>query len=105
MASLIPSTTRSPRPAYRRLVPPSTRMTSARRAPELSAMRRMLSCWPMAHPLRAIGLFRPLHDLDYPPPNRLRERPGLHDAHRVADLGVVLVSRLHGLGPRHLLAI
>src|SRR5688572_22709172 len=44
----------SPRPAYRRRVPPSTRMTSARLAPELSATRTMLSCWIMAaSPYRA----------------------------------------------------
>src|SRR5439155_633362 len=30
-----------------RLLPPSTRITSARRAPELSAIRRIDSCWTM----------------------------------------------------------
>src|SRR6185312_2656799 len=90
MASLMATTTVSPRPAYRRLLPPSTRMTSALRAPELSAMRRMLSCWTM--------LLRPLHDLRNPPIHGLRQRPRFHDPHRIARLGAVLVARLHLLG-------
>src|SRR5438876_3063989 len=44
-ASLIATTTTSPRPAYRRLLPPSTRITSALRAPELSAILTIDSCW------------------------------------------------------------
>src|SRR5918997_6746102 len=91
------TTTVSPRPAYRRLLPPSTRMTSALRAPELSAMRRMLSCWTM--------LLRPLHDLRDPPVHRLCQRPRFHDPNRIADLGVVLVPRLDLLRPRDLLAV
>src|SRR5689334_10041979 len=97
IASLIATTTVSPSPAYRRLLPPSTRMTSARRAPELSAMRRMLSCWTM--------LLRPLHDLGHPPVHRLGQRPRFHDPHRVPRLGVELVPRLDLLGPGHLLAV
>src|SRR5918997_5800106 len=91
------TTTVSPRPAYRRLLPPSTRMTSALRAPELSAMRRMLSCWTM--------LLRPLHDLRNPPVHRLGQRPRLHDTNRIADLGVVLVPSLHLLRAGDLFAV
>src|SRR5829696_3646673 len=91
------TTTVSPRPAYRRLLPPSTRMTRARRAPELSAMRRMLSCWTM--------LLRPLHDLSHPPRHRLGQRPRLHDPDGIARLRVHFVPRLHLLGAGHLLAV
>src|SRR3989337_2646800 len=87
IASLMATTTVSPRPAYRRLLPPSTRMTSALRAPELSAMRIIVSCWTM--------LLRPLHDLRAPPVYRLGQRPRLHDPHRVARLGAMLVASLH----------
>src|SRR3954463_3721297 len=97
IASLMATTTVSPRPAYRRLLPPRTRMTRARRAPELSAMRRMLSCWTM--------LLRPLHDLRHPPTHRLGQRPGLHDSHGIARLGVHFVPRLHLLGAGDLLAV
>src|SRR3954464_12755119 len=97
IASLMATTTVSPRPAYRRLLPPRTRMTRARRAPELSAMRSMLSCWTM--------LLRPLHDLRHPPRHRLGQRAGLHDPHRVARLGALLVPRLHLLGPGDLLPV
>src|SRR6478672_6305456 len=75
-------------------------MTSARRAPELSAMRSMDSCWTM--------LLRPFDDLGHPPADRLRERPRLHDAHGVAGAGGALtldVPRLHLLRPGHLLAV
>src|SRR5215208_3785501 len=97
IASLIATTTVSPRPAYRRLLPPSTRMTSALRAPELSAMRRMLSCWTM--------LLRPLHDLRHPPVHGFGQRPRLHDPDRITDLGFMLVASLHLLRPRDLLAV
>src|SRR3954469_1751197 len=97
IASLMATTTVSPRPAYRRLLPPSTRMTRARRAPELSAMRRMLSCWTM--------LLRPLHDLRDPPIHCLGQRPSLHDPYRIAGLGPMLVPGLHLFGTGDLLAI
>src|SRR5437773_7827616 len=45
MASLIVTTTMSPRPPWRRLDPPSTRITRAVRAPELSAILTIDSCW------------------------------------------------------------
>src|SRR3954469_12107234 len=91
MASLIATTTVSPRPAYRRLLPPSTRMTSARRAPELSAMRRMLSCW-------TIWLLRSLDYFSDPPVHRLCQRSRLHDPHGITGLGAMVIPRLHLLG-------
>src|SRR4051812_738680 len=75
-------------------------MTSARRAPELSAMRRMDSCCTM--------LLGPLHDLGHPPAHRLGERPGLHDPHGVAGprgVRALEIAGLHLLGPRDLLAV
>src|SRR3954470_12394527 len=47
-----------------------------------------------------------LHDLDDPPPLVLRQRPGLHDPHGVADLRrVLLVVGLQALRARHHLAV
>src|SRR5688572_33319283 len=91
----------SPSPAYRRRVPPSTRMTSARLAPELSATRTMVSDWIMAQLLTSA-----VDDLDHAPPLVLRQRARLHDAHRVAGLRVVLlVVRFHLRGARYHLAV
>src|SRR5688572_22624213 len=91
----------SPSPAYRRRVPPSTRMTSARLAPELSATRTMVSDWIMAQLLTSA-----VDDLDHAPPLVLRQRARLHDAHRVAGLRVVLlVVRFHLRGARDHLAV
>src|SRR4051812_9998009 len=98
MASLIATTTVSPRPAYRRLLPPRTRMTSALRAPELSAMRRMLSCW-------TIWLLRSLDYFSDPPIYRLCQWSRLHNPHGVTSLGTVIVPRLDLLGAGYLLAV
>src|SRR6476620_7533565 len=47
-----------------------------------------------------------VHDLDDPPPLVLRQRPGLHDPHGVADLRrVLLVVGLQALRARHHLAV
>src|SRR6266496_2199668 len=50
-------------------------------------------------------LFRALEDLDHPPALALGQRPGLHDAHRIALFGAVLVVRGHRLGAVDLLAV
>src|SRR6267378_2037699 len=47
----------------------------------------------------------PFDDLDHAPPLRLRERPRLHDAHRVSDLRAVLVVRGDPLRAHDLLAV
>src|SRR5437763_8023494 len=79
-------------------------MTSALRAPELSAILTMDSCWITAVP-SALPSPRALDDRDDAPALRLRHRPGLHDAHRVARLGAELVVRRDLLGADHLLPV
>src|SRR5437867_6000285 len=94
-------TTRSPRPAYRRLVPPSTRITSARFAPELSATLTMDSCWIIGVSCVLGSLPRAVDDLDETPALVLRQRPRLDDAHEVSGLRrVLLVVRFHLLRAR-----
>src|SRR5438094_7079097 len=105
MASLMATTTMSPSPAYRRLDPPSTRITSARRAPELSAILSIDSCCTTVPPLQVPPLLRALDDFDHPPPLGLRQRPRLDDPHRVARLGALLVVRGDLLGANDLLAV
>src|SRR5437899_4971896 len=104
MASLMATTTMSPSPAYRRLDPPSTRITSARRAPELSAILRIDSCCTTVPPSWS-PLLRALDDLDHPPPLGLRQRSRLADPHRVARLDALLVVRRDLLGAHDLLAV
>src|SRR3989440_12456794 len=77
-------------------------MTSARRAPELSAILSIDSCCTTVPPP---PLLRALDDFDHAPALGLRQRAGLDDAHRVARLRVRLVVGRHLLGPDHLLAI
>src|SRR5437899_12607418 len=100
MASLMATTTMSPSPAYRRFDPPSTRITSARRAPELSAILSIDSCCTTIS--LALSL-RPLDDFHHAPALRLRQRPRLLDADAVARLRPLLVVRGHGLRARDLL--
>src|SRR4051795_1274541 len=89
IASLTVATMTSPRPAYRRPEPPSTRVVSSSLAPVLSATLRRDSCW-------IISLLRLLEDLDEAPALRGRDRPRLADHHEVADAGLTaLVVRLH----------
>src|SRR5438094_8790215 len=104
MASLMATTTMAPRPALRRLDPPSTRITSSRRAPELSAIWRIDSCSTTVPPSWS-PLLRALDDFDHPPPLGLRQRPRLDDPHRVARLGALLVVRRDLLGAHDLLAV
>src|SRR5260370_35672511 len=75
-------------------------MTSALRAPELSAILRIDSCWITLSPLP-----RPLEDLDHPPPLSLRQGPRLGAAHGITGLGALVVVRRDLLGPDHLLAV
>src|SRR5262249_25071167 len=61
-------------------------MHSTSFAPLLSATFMRVSCWIMETSPR------PLDDFDEAPALLLRQRPGLHDAHPVADVeGVLLV--------------
>src|SRR5207244_359870 len=103
MASLMATTTMSPSPAYRRLDPPSTRITSARRAPELSAILRIDSCCTTV-PL-PLPLLRALDDFDHAPPLGLGQRAGLDDPHGVARLGALVVVRGDLLGAHDLLTV
>src|SRR5690242_878440 len=76
-------------------------MTSALRAPELSAILRIDSCCTMG----LSSLLGALEDLDHPPPLGPGEGPGLLDAHGIARLGALLVVRGDLLGAHHLLAV
>src|SRR3989442_560421 len=102
MASLIVTTTMSPSPPERRFEPPSTRITSALRAPELSAIFSIVSCCTTVPPR---PLARALDDFDHAPPLRLGERSRLHDPHGVAVLRTLVVVGRDLLGPDHLLAV
>src|SRR6185312_8503754 len=84
-AFLTATITTSPRPAYRRRVPPSTRMTCAVFAPELSATFTIDSCWIIDVSDYA-RLTSALDDLDDTPPLVLRQRPRLGDTHGIAGL-------------------
>src|SRR5260221_10354994 len=99
MASFTVATKMSPIDAYRRLEPPSTLMQSTSLAPELSATLSRDSCWITAPPLIGPGSLGPLQNLGDPPALELGERPGLGQAHPIADPEVVvLVMRVEALG-------
>src|ERR1017187_6156949 len=100
MASLTVATKMAPMEGYRRREPPSTLIQRPSRAPELSAMRRRLSCWTTSAPLS-----RPLEHLLDPPTLQLGQGAGLGEAYTVADphvvgfvMGVQALRALHGLG-------
>src|SRR5712691_8484887 len=61
--------------------------------------------FPYTTLFRSPWLFRSLDDLDHPPPFPFGQGPSLHDAHRVARLGAVLVVRRHRFGAGDLLAV
>src|SRR5579862_3450119 len=96
----------SPMPAYRRPLPPSTRMHKISLAPVLSATLSRDSCWITSTPAisrrhRSLAerLLGPLEDLGYPPALSRRQRPGLHQQHPVTHAaGVGGVVRLVLLG-------
>src|ERR1700730_11817804 len=104
----------SPMPAYRRPLPPSTRMHKISLAPVLSATLSRDSCWITSTPAifrRAsepggqllLGL---LEDLGYPPALGRGQRPGLHQQHTIAHAaGVGVVVRLVLLGTAQNLAV
>src|SRR5256885_8161269 len=77
-------------------------MTSARRAPELSAILSIDSCCTTVPPP---PLLRALDDFDHAPALGLRQRAGLDDPHRVARLGIRLVVGRDLLGADHLLTV
>src|SRR2546422_1408433 len=76
-------------------------MTSALRAPELSAILRIDSCWITVR----VSSAGPLEDFDHAPALGLRQRPRLHDAHRIPRLGALVVVGRDLLGADHLLAV
>src|SRR6266849_2409591 len=84
-------------------------MHATRLAPLLSATSRTVCIWIMGlAPLRnrSVDNFGARHDLGDPPALVLRQRPGLGDAHDVADLaGLLLVVRLVLLLLRQVLAV
>src|SRR5579859_4909321 len=98
-ASLTVATMTSPMPAYRRPLPPSTRMQRISLAPVLSATLSRDSCWITSTPASSRRCVRPairlllgsLEDLGNPPPLGGRERPGLHQQHAVTDATLVLL--------------
>src|SRR5690348_4503759 len=104
----------SPMPAYRRPLPPRTRMQKISFAPVLSATLSRDSCWITSTPaifrrasepggLLLLGL---LEDLGYPPALSRRQRPGLHQQHPVTHAaGVGGVVRLVLLGTAQDLAV
>src|SRR3979411_516945 len=77
-------------------------MVSSSFAPLLSATLSRLSCWitgPFLERQRSSGF---LHHLDHAPALVLGDRPGLHDAHQIADPALVgLVVRLEVLAALH----
>src|SRR6516162_5820077 len=104
----------SPMPAYRRPLPPRTRMQRISLAPVLSATLSRDSCWITSTPAifrRAsepggLLLLGPLEDLGYPPALGRGQRPGLHQQHAVADAACVgFVVRLVLLGTAQNLAV
>src|SRR5260370_31069918 len=89
----------SPMPAYRRPLPPSTRMHRISFAPVLSATLSRDSCWITSTPASSRRGFGPagssyllslLQDLRHAPPLGGRERPGLHQQYTVAHPAPVL---------------
>src|SRR5215469_11406231 len=103
----------SPMPAYRRPLPPSTRIHKISFAPVLSATFSRDSCWITSTPDRHAGvrrrssyLLRLLQDLGHPPPLGGGKRPGLHQQHTIPDTaGVLLVVGLVLLGTAHDFAV
>src|ERR1700677_3505701 len=103
----------SPMPAYRRPLPPSTRMQRISFAPVLSATLSRDSCWITSTPVSHAGhrgladlLLGLLEDLGNPPALSRRQRPGLHQHHSVTDAaGVGGVVRLILLGTAQHLAV
>src|SRR5207237_10732445 len=77
-------------------------MTSARRAPELSAILSIDSCCTTVPPPPLLGA---LDDFDHAPALGLRQRAGLDDTHGVARLGIGLVVGRDLLGADHVLAV
>src|SRR5260370_34725889 len=111
-ASFTVATMTSPMPAYRRPLPPSTRMQRISFAPVLSATLSRDSCWITSTPAISrrhrsqsdllLGL---LEDLGYPPALGRGQRPGLHHQHADSDAaGVGLVLRPHLLATPHTLS-
>src|SRR5271169_280776 len=113
-ASFTVATMTSPMPAYRRPLPPSTRMHKISFAPVLSATLSRDSCWITSTPaifrrasepggLVLLGL---LEDLGHPPALGRGQRPGLHQQHTVTHAaGVGGVMRLVFLGTAQNLAV
>src|ERR1700691_85675 len=118
-ASFTVATMTSPMPAYRRPLPPSTRMQRISLAPVLSATLSRDSCWITSTPaisrrasepggseLLGSELLGLLEDLGNPPALGRRQRPGLHQQHTVTDAaGVGGVVRLVLLGTAQHLAV
>src|SRR6266487_611372 len=105
-ASFTVATMTSPMPAYRRPLPPSTRMQRISFAPVLSATLSRDSCWITSTPAisrrhrsQADLLLGLLEDLGYPPALSRGQRPGLHQQHAVthaAGVGGVVCLVLLG---------
>src|SRR6202043_2341413 len=103
----------SPMPAYRRPLPPSTRMQRISFAPVLSATLSRDSCWITSTPAisrrhrsQADLLLGLLENLGYPPALGRGQRPDLHQQHAVTDAtGVGGVVRLVLLGTAQNLAV
>src|SRR5271170_7863673 len=96
----------SPMPAYRRPLPPSTRIHKISFAPVLSATLSRDSCWITSTPASSRRSFPPairpyllglLQDLGHAPPLGGRERPGLHQQYTVANAALVLRVVCHVL--------
>src|SRR5207247_8837491 len=112
-ASFAVATMTSPMPAYRRPLPPSTRMQRISLAPVLSATLSRDSCWITSTPAisrrhrsQADLLLGLLEDLGYPPALGRGQRPGLHQQHSVTHAaGVGGVVRLVLLGTAQHLAV
>src|SRR5690554_6343137 len=90
MASFTLTTIMSPTEAYFRLEPPSTLMHITRRAPELSATSRLVSCWIMTssallEPVPAIQKGSGLVRRNFPL-FQLRNRFAFADLHDIANL-------------------
>src|SRR3989441_13070599 len=93
----------APKPPVRPFKPRSTRISTALRAPELSAIFSIVSCCPTLPPPPPSA--RAPDDFDHTPPLRLRERSRLHDAYGVALLRTLVVVGRDLLGADHLLAV
>src|SRR5580693_8678686 len=114
-ASLTVPTMTSPMPAYRRPLPPSTRIHKISFAPVLSATLSRDSCWITSTPASSRRGFRPavrsyllglLQDFGHSPALGGGQRPSLHQQHAVTDAtGVLLVVCLVLLGTAQNLAV